>query len=48
MLHNLDSELERRVGVSFVIPGRPTHCVINGTASILRDFAVREHLLIKP
>jgi rod shape-determining protein MreB len=48
MLRNLDAELERRLGVSFVVPERPTHCVINGTASILRDFGTREHLLIKP
>jgi rod shape-determining protein MreB len=48
LLHNLDAELERRVGISCILPKRPTHCVINGTASILRDFGNREHLLIKP
>ena len=48
LLHNLDVELERRVGVSFIVPERPTHCVINGTAAVLQDFAAREHLLIKP
>jgi rod shape-determining protein MreB and related proteins len=48
LLHNLDAELERRVGVSFIIPERPMHCVINGTAAVLQDFAAREHLLIKP
>ena len=48
LLHNLDVELERRVGVSFIVPEHPTHCVINGTAEILQNFAAREHLLIKP
>ena len=47
-LHNLDAELERRVGVRFIVPERPMQCVVNGTASVLRDFATREHLLIKP
>ena len=47
-LHNLDAELERRVGVSFLVPDRPTHCVVNGTAAILKDFQAREHLLIRP
>ena len=48
LLHDLDAELERRVGVAFVVPERPMHCVINGTAAMLQDFAAREHLLIKP
>lgn len=47
-LHNLDAELERRVGVTFVVPEKPTHCVINGTAEVLLNFGAREHLLIKP
>jgi rod shape-determining protein MreB len=48
LLHNLDAELERRVGVKFTVPERPMHCVINGTASMLRDLEAREHLLIRP
>ncbi len=48
LLHSLDTELERRVGVPFLVPEQPTHCVINGTAAILQDFGAREHLLIKP
>ena len=36
------------VGVKFVVPERPMHCVVNGTAAVLRDFAARQHLLIKP
>ena len=48
LLHNLDVELERRVGVGFIVPEHPTHCVINGTAQILQNFEAREHLLIKP
>ncbi len=48
LLHNLDTELERRVGVPFVVPEMPTHCVIKGTVAILQNFAEREHLIIKP
>jgi rod shape-determining protein MreB len=48
LLHNLDAELERRVGVRFIVPERPMHCVITGTAAMLRDRVPREHLLIRP
>jgi rod shape-determining protein MreB and related proteins len=48
LLHGLDAELERRVGVKFGVPERPMHCVVNGTAAILRDAATRRHLLIAP
>ena len=48
LLHNLDVELERRVGVRFIVPERPMHCVITGTAAVLQDFQTREQLLIKP
>jgi rod shape-determining protein MreB len=48
LLHNLDQELERRVGVPFNVPEKPMHCVINGTAAVLQDLGSREHLLIKP
>ena len=47
-LHNLDKELERRVGVAFRVPEHPMRCVIDGTAGILQNFAEREHLLIRP
>ncbi|MEL6226399.1 MAG: rod shape-determining protein, partial [Pseudomonadota bacterium] len=48
LLNRLDSELERRVGVKFMLPDRPTQCVIEGTANILSNLAERDHLLIKP
>ena len=37
LLDKLDVELERRVGVKFIVPERPMHCVISGTAAVLRE-----------
>ena len=48
MLDKLDIELERRVGVKFVVPDNPMHCVVKGTALVLQTLTEREHLLIKP
>lgn len=48
MLDKLDSELERLVGVRFVIPEDPLQCVIRGCATIINQLADREHLLIRP
>jgi rod shape-determining protein MreB and related proteins len=48
LLDRLDQELTRRIGVTFIVPQNPTHCVINGTIKVLDQFAKREHLLIKP
>ncbi len=48
LLRDLDKELERRLGVKFVIPPSPMHCVIKGTATILEQLSQREYLLIKP
>ena len=48
LLDKLDQELQRRVGVKFIVPERPMHCVIKGTAAVLEQFSTREHLLIKP
>ncbi len=48
LLDRLDQELTRRVGVKFVVPENPMHCVISGTADVLANLAQREHLLIKP
>ena len=48
LLDKLDQELQRRVGVKFIIPERPMHCVVKGTASIMEQLETREHLLIKP
>jgi rod shape-determining protein MreB and related proteins len=48
LLDRLDKELSRRIGVQFVVPQNPMHCVIEGTRKVLDQFAQREHLLIKP
>lgn len=48
LLRHIDKELERRVGVKFIIPPRPMHCVIEGTAQVLETLSEREYLLIKP
>jgi rod shape-determining protein MreB len=48
LLNRLDRELERRVGLRFVIPDNPMHCVVNGTARVLETLGAREHLLIMP
>lgn len=48
LLNKLDVELERRVGVKFVVPENPMHCVIKGSAEVLQTLGTREHLLIKP
>jgi rod shape-determining protein MreB len=48
LLNKLDAELERRVGVKFLLPDRPTRCVIDGSAEVLKNQAVWDHLLIKP
>lgn len=48
LLDKLDVELERRIGVKFIIPENPMHCVVKGTALVLETLGEREHLLIKP
>ncbi len=48
LLDRLDQELGRRVGVRFIVPETPMHCVIKGCALILETLKEREHLLIKP
>jgi len=48
LLRDLDKELERQLGVKFVIPPSPMHCVIRGTATILEQLSQREYLLVKP
>jgi rod shape-determining protein MreB and related proteins len=48
LLDQLDAELERRVGVKFIVPKEPMRCVVNGTATVLANLSKREHLLIKP
>ncbi len=48
LLDKLDEELARRVGVRFLRPEHPTHCVIKGSAMVLASLKSREHLLIRP
>jgi rod shape-determining protein MreB and related proteins len=48
LLEGLDQVLEKRVGVKFLIPENPMHCVIQGTAKVLETLVEREHLLIRP
>ena len=48
LLDKIDSELERRVGVKFVIPDTPMQCVVRGSARVLQSLPEREHLLIRP
>ena len=38
----------QRVGVRFVVPDSPMHCVIKGTAAVLEQLSERQHLLIGP
>ncbi len=47
MLHGLDREMERRVGLAFRVPASPMHCVIEGTARILETLGQRRHLLLE-
>jgi len=46
-LHGLDQEFERLVGVKFVVPDNPMHCVVHGSAQVLDELDKREHLLIR-
>jgi rod shape-determining protein MreB len=48
MLHKLDAELTRRVGVKFIRVETPLHSVIKGSAEVLETLHEREHLLIQP
>jgi rod shape-determining protein MreB len=48
LLDRLDVALAERVGVPFVLPQTPMHCVIKGTALVLETLDEREHLLLVP
>ncbi|MGH6815737.1 MAG: rod shape-determining protein [Hyphomicrobiaceae bacterium] len=48
LLKKLDTELNRRVGVRFVVPDNPILCVVKGTAIVLEQLAAWRHLLIAP
>jgi rod shape-determining protein MreB and related proteins len=48
LLDQLDGVLHARVGVAFAVPQTPMHCVIKGSATVLEQLELREHLLIGP
>jgi len=48
LLDRLDQALSQRVGVGFLVPESPMHCVIKGTAAVLEQLSDRQHLLIGP
>ena len=48
LLDQLDVVLHARVGVAFAVPETPMHCVIKGSAAVLEQLELREHLLIGP
>jgi rod shape-determining protein MreB len=48
LLDRLDVALREGVGVRFVVPDSPMHCVIKGTAAVLEQLGERQHLLIGP
>ena len=48
LLDQLDAVLHARVGVAFAVPETPMHCVIKGSATVLEQLELREHLLIGP
>jgi rod shape-determining protein MreB and related proteins len=48
LLDKIDVELERLVGVKFVIPSQPMQCVVQGSAKVLQQLPGREHLLLRP
>lgn len=47
MLDKLDRELERRIGIRFVVPEEPAQCVIKGSAIVINRLGDREHLLVQ-
>lgn len=47
LLADLDEELSERVGVKFLVPKTPTHCVVGGSAKLLQNLSRYEHLLIQ-
>ena len=48
LLDRLDVALTQRVGVEFLVPQNPMHCVIKGTAAVLAGLDEHEHLLMRP
>jgi rod shape-determining protein MreB len=48
LLDKLDVALSRRIGVKFHVQQNPMHCVVKGSATVLSDPGVHEHLLMRP
>jgi rod shape-determining protein MreB and related proteins len=48
LLNGIEKEFQRRVGVKFRVPDSPMHCVIRGSATLLEDLDLRQHLLSAP
>jgi rod shape-determining protein MreB len=48
LLERLDVALSRRVGATFKVPATPMHCVIRGSATVLEELDLRQHLLVGP
>lgn len=48
LLDSLDTELERLVGVQFLVSDDPLRSVVSGTAQVLSSLYQHEHLLIQP
>ena len=46
MLHGLDTELTRILGIPFRVAPNPMLCVVGGTAVILATLGEREQLLV--
>ena len=46
LLHGLDSELTRQLGIPFKVAPQPMQCVVIGTATILATLGEREQLLV--
>jgi rod shape-determining protein MreB len=46
LLHGLDSELTRQLGIPFRVAPHPMQCVVSGTATILATLGEREQLLV--
>jgi rod shape-determining protein MreB len=48
LLDRLDAALSRRLGLAFKVPETPMHCVIRGSATVLAELDLRQHLLVGP
>jgi len=46
LLHGLDSELTRQIGIPFHVAPNPMQCVVGGTAAILATLGQHEQLLV--